>query len=180
MDKLYGALVKFQAQIGDIPKTAQGYGYKYAPLNVVWAHIRKPLSECGLSVVQMPISSGNLIGVRTILGCVSGDSIESEVFAPVEAKKGLSVAQCVGVTITYLRRYGLSAVLGLTSDEDTDAQQVATPPQSAPKSKTDLDLARELVAKIESGKGTLEQALEYAEKHNWSQAALDILTGVTE
>lgn len=189
MSELYTALAKFQAQSTTIPKTAQGYGYKYTPLDKIWDYIRKPLSECGLSVVQIPVSdpsSPTTIGVRTILAHSAGETIDGVCWARVESKKGLSEAQCIGIAITYLRRYGLSAVLGLTTDEDTDAAPLphGAPSYKAsaepPKGKTDVELARDLAAKIDAGKGTLEAALEYAEKQGWSQQALDVLNGVVE
>lgn len=182
MSELYKALAKFQSQSTTIPKTAQGYSHKYAPLDKIWEYIRKPLSECGLSIVQIPVSdptSPATVGVRTVLAHSAGETIDGVCWARVEPKKGLSEAQCVGTTITYLRRYGLSAILGLTTDEDTDAAPV---PHGAPsyKQKSDVDLARDLASKIDAGKGTLEAALEYAQKQGWSQQALDVLNGVVE
>lgn len=107
---------------------------KYASLAAIWDAIRKPLSDNGLGVVQMPLSlEDGKIGVRTILTHSSGEWISTDTEAGAlplrrtksgEAEMRDNGPQAAGVVITYLRRYSLSALLGLVSDEDDDAESV--------------------------------------------------------
>lgn len=133
---LASALVVAQSKFKDIKKDVQGHGYKYADLPAVWAAIRPVLTESGLAVAQLLRSEGDRVGVQTILMCAAtGESIESTIYAPVDgSNKRTSHIQAVGSTITYLRRYGLSAMLGLTSDEDADGAE----PRPAPLTDGDV------------------------------------------
>src|SRR5699024_555817 len=72
------------------------------------------------------------VGVATLLTHESGEYIE---FDPVFMKADKETAQGAGALITYLKRYTLSAIFGITSDQDDDGnsasgnQQVKTSQQ---------------------------------------------------
>lgn len=109
---------------------------KYANLASVWEAAREPLVKNGLSVVQTfwP-AEPNTVTVVTTLMHKSGEWIESPLTLPV----GKNDAQGYGSAITYARRYGLSALLGVIADEDDDGHgagqkqtRVQAPPRSAP------------------------------------------------
>jgi hypothetical protein len=51
----------------------------------------------------------------------SGEWIEDTTILPDVAMAKTNAAQNMGASITYMRRYFLCAMLGITSDEDTDA-----------------------------------------------------------
>ena len=60
-----------------------------------------------------------LIGVKTILTHSGGGWISGEVYIPTMKTKMNSLVQMAGVSITYLRRYGIQSALGLsTTDND--------------------------------------------------------------
>ena len=123
MTELYKALASLQAAIGAIPKNVrkEGLKYTYTDLDTIWDAIRKPLKDAGLVVIQLPVSDGDKIGLRSILAHVSGESVESVMFAPeVKANNVMTAIQAAGSSLTYMRRYMLSSMLGLTTDEDTD------------------------------------------------------------
>lgn len=62
-------------------------------------------------------------GVNTILLHESGEMIESGfLLIQHEVTKGLSAAQAAGVAITDSKRYQLGAMLGVSTEEDTDGQ----------------------------------------------------------
>lgn len=119
MKELYKALAAFQAEVPNIYKNAKGYNYKFADLGEINDVIKPLLSKHGLGYVQ-PLS-GN--GVETIVFHVeSGDSIQSIAEIPQGVKlNGMNDFQVLGSAITYLRRYSLSSMLGLITDEDADA-----------------------------------------------------------
>jgi len=93
---------------------------KYADLGSVIQAAKGPLTLNGLSYTQHPSIEAETITVTTLLMHKSGEWIESAITLPIEDKKGLSQAQAMGAVITYLRRYSLSAILGVYADEDTD------------------------------------------------------------
>lgn len=148
---LASALVKFQAAIEAVAKGTQGYGYKYADLPSIWNYIRPHLAANGLAVVQCnryappiqdtitrnkkgELQNGTLLGVivETTLLHESGEWISDECYLPyVQADP-----QGAGSAITYARRYGLAAILGIVADEDDDgAKALGTGKDDAPANK---------------------------------------------
>ena len=113
-------------------KSGTGYSYNYADLVTVWNEIRPICSAGKIAVIQLPLQDGELVGVSTMLAHESGQWIRSTLWAmPVD-----STPQSVGSVVTYLRRYGLSAMLGLVADDDTDGHSgYTTQPQAEQKQK---------------------------------------------
>lgn len=118
MDKLAAALTKVQAALtaARADSTNPHFGNKYADLSSVWDAARKPLTDNGLSVVQMPgyDAATEVVTLTTVLLHTSGQWLAAPAGAPV----GKLTAQNVGSALTYLRRYGLSAFVGITAEDD--------------------------------------------------------------
>lgn len=93
---------------------------KYADLGSVIEAARQPLAQHGLSFTQLVGGDGGTVTLDTILLHSSGEYIGQMVSLPSGDDKGRSLAQSAGAVITYLRRYALSAILGIYADEDTD------------------------------------------------------------
>ncbi len=88
---------------------------RYADLASIWDAIRDPLSAHGLAVVQGVLDSDPKTAVvSTTLMHESGEWIQSSVSIPI----GTLNAQGVGSAITYGRRYGLTALVGIVQDDD--------------------------------------------------------------
>lgn len=119
MKELYKSLSAFQQEVPNIYKNAKGYNYKFADLGEINEIIKPLLAKHGLGYAQ-PLSG---TGVKTIIfHAESGESIESTVEVPQGVKlNGMNDFQVLGSAITYLRRYSLSSMLGLITDEDADA-----------------------------------------------------------
>ena len=132
--KLSGALAKAQAEMPAVEKNATNPFLKnrYADLGAVIEAAKPILSKNGLSVVQMPVSLDNSIGVTTMLMHESGEWLEGTIFLPIGDEKGKSVAQVTGSVITYLRRYSYASILGMYADEDTDGNKPAPAAKPAP------------------------------------------------
>ena len=120
------ALIAVQAKIKDPDKNTKGYNYKYADLPSVLQLVRPVLTENGLCVTQLLTQTDNqeMIRCTTLLIHESGQYFESTFAMPIEVKKGMSQAQCIGSTCTYMRRYTLQALIGIAADEDTDHNDV--------------------------------------------------------
>lgn len=123
------ALAAAQGELEDAHKDKQGYGYSYADLSSVLSIARPVLSKHGLSVVQLLGGAGDEVTITTILMHKSGESIRTVSSMPVHQGKGMTHAQSVGAITTYLRRYSLSAMVGITQT-DNDAGKVSETPDT--------------------------------------------------
>lgn len=125
---LAAALVAFQHDAPTIPKnhTARmgSFSYRYADLADMWAALREPLHRHGLAVTQfLSGAGGDTLGITTQLWHTSGESVD----ATVEVSIAGRTPQEIGSITTYMRRYALTAALGLSVDDDTDAVGVPAP-----------------------------------------------------
>lgn len=148
MKNVYKALAGLQQEVGAIGKDRKGYGYTYASLDNIVEVITPLLKKHGLGFTQ-PLDGSS---IKTILfHAESGESIESTLEIPQGVElKGMNQFQVLGSAITYLRRYSLASVLGLVTDEDTDAAGEQTSYKastSAPASEKQLNLIRTLASK---------------------------------
>lgn len=119
-NELFTALAKAQGEMSAASKDCKGYNYKYADLASVWGACREPLSKNGLSVTQIETQNETGDVLITILGHSSGQWIRS--IMPIRIKAGGKVneLQEMGSVLTYLRRYALSAIVGIAPAEDDD------------------------------------------------------------
>jgi hypothetical protein len=91
---------------------------KYADLGSVWDAARPVLCKYGLCVMQSTEILGEKIVMSTILAHSSGQWVKS--YLPLNPSKNDS--QGMGAAMTYLRRYSLSALVGVVCDEDDDGE----------------------------------------------------------
>lgn len=132
IDGLAAALSRFQGEGFAIPRTRKvevalksggKYTFEYAPHELIVAAIRKPLADHGLAVSQvLSATSDGQPALRTILLHASGERIE-DVF-PLPIHETMS-AQEMGSAITYVRRYALSSILGLATEDDDDGNKAS-------------------------------------------------------
>ncbi len=124
LNELFTALSKAQGKIQPACKDKSNpfFKSKYADLSSVWDACRDPLSENGLSVVQFPQNKPEGLFLISILGHSSGQWMKSEIHIPL-AKND---PQSVGSALTYFRRYSLSALVGV-SPEDDDGEKAQAP-----------------------------------------------------
>lgn len=122
INELCTALSKAQGEMQSAIKDKVNpyFRSKYADLSAVWDVARPVLSKHGLCVIQTTqmIPNSNQIVLVTTLAHCSGQWISSEL--PLNPAKNDS--QGVGAAITYLRRYSLSAIVGVVCDEDDDGE----------------------------------------------------------
>jgi len=116
---LIKAIAEFQQEVPVIFKDTEAYGYKYADLPKVLEVINPLLKKHGIAFTQMI----NGTSVDTVIYHVeTGESIQSSTAIPQGVTlKGQNDFQVLGSAITYIRRYALSAMLGLVTDKDNDA-----------------------------------------------------------
>jgi hypothetical protein len=115
--KLAEALAKAQGAIEGAKKDQSNPYFKsrYADLSSVWEACRKPLSDNGLAIVQIPYNlEPETVTIETLLTHASGEWIKSVItMRPVKADP-----QGLGSCITYARRYSLAAMVGVAPEDD--------------------------------------------------------------
>lgn len=157
------ALAKFQGKVSNPSNSrtvsAGKFSYQYAPLDEILNLVRPLLSENGLSIIQAPMSSEGNVSVSTILLHDSGEYIELE---PITLKMDKITAQGAGSAITYARRYALSAVLGIASEDDDDANSIE--PNNADKDSLASDKQLQYLYRLSKQKGFENQMSGYIKK----------------
>ncbi len=116
------ALSDFQSNCPVLQKSSQGYGYKYADLPSIVQTINPILKQSGLCFTKLTGGGQDEVSVTTILiHNKSGEYFETTISSSLKANTGkMSAIQATGSIITYLRRYSLSSILGIVTDEDID------------------------------------------------------------
>lgn len=134
VNEIAAALAKAQASMKNaaLNKVNPHFKSKYADLAGIRDAVTPALTANGISVVQTLQGSANdHPSVLTRLQHSSGQWIESA--CPI---LGATDMQKMGSAITYARRYSLSAICGISADEDDDgnaASQTATGPKAVAK-----------------------------------------------
>ena len=126
MKNLLKALAGFHATCGPVTKESDNpfFKSKYASLDAIQEHIRKPLALNGLVVTQRnEVSEGQATVVSTVWHVESGENLSSHF--PVIV--GKHTAQEYGSAVTYSKRYSLTGLLNLTiQDEDDDGNKATS------------------------------------------------------
>ena len=131
-----GALAKAQAEMKSAKKNQDNPYFKsvYADLASCYEACREPLTKNGIAVFQGIEDSidGESVTLNTMLLHSSGEWLSSSLRMPLLKKD----PQAVGSVITYARRYGLCAAIGLASEDDDAESAMARPvSSSAPKTQ---------------------------------------------
>jgi hypothetical protein len=145
------AMSKAQAQIEGAKKDKTNPHFKndYADLASVWDACREALSANGVAVIQPPSAVGPKVTVTTMLIHKSGEWIEAD----LEMTAQQNTPQGIGSCITYARRYGLAAMVGVAPEDDdgnaasqgakVTAKPVAAPPMGFAEWLTDIEAVAE-------------------------------------
>ena len=113
------ALLEVQKKIKNAKQTAENPFYKssYAPLNEILDEVRPNCNANGITILHdIGHDNGNVI-VSAMLLHTSGEWIQTDgMKLPLDKQ----TAQGAGSAVTYGRRYTISAILGIASEEDDD------------------------------------------------------------
>lgn len=168
LDKLACALAKAQGSITGARKDSANpfFKSKYADLASCWDACRKPLSENGLAIIQIPEVGIEFVSIMTLLVHESGQWIRSRL--PMKPKD--FSPQSLGSTITYARRYALAAMVGLAQTDD-DAESA----QDHEKESNNNQKARQYAKRFQEALDISEQAVvdihnELNQDHDFYQA----------
>lgn len=135
-DSAMADLVALQADLPVIPfdKTNPHFRSKFASLGAIMEGLRPLLAKHGFAWVTLPSYFNGQPTLRYMLVHRSGREIAGEMLLFVGDK---ATAQTQGAAITYARRYALSSVLGVVTDEDDDGNAAShrptSPSETAPR-----------------------------------------------
>jgi hypothetical protein len=130
LSKLATALVKAQAEIKFAAKDSSNpfFKSKYADLPAVIEAVKPALNKHGISFLQIV----TLDGVETMLLHESGEFISG--VTPVVTAKA-NDPQALGSAISYAKRYGLQAIVGVPADVDDDGESAMGRTKNIPAAK---------------------------------------------
>ena len=137
---LASALIEFHKSCPTITEDASGNWGKFADLPGILSTIGPALRQHGLVVIQLPADTASGPGLMTMLLHSSGEYVSRttplEIQRTAANNKILNATQEWGKAVTYQRRYGLQAVLGMCAGiEDNDAEaELQAPPVGSVKS----------------------------------------------
>lgn len=132
LGELAKALSAMQSELEPARKEAVNphFRSRYADLAACLEAVRAPMAKHGLAISQHAGLEGDVVTLTTLLLHTSGEFIQST--AGVRLAK--HDAPSVGSALTYLRRYALSSVVGLSTEADDDgAAAMAPAPVQAPR-----------------------------------------------
>ena len=118
------AMTAFRASVENITKNREGHNSKYADLAHTLDSIKNQLSENGLSHTwKTEQNSDLLITVTCHVTHRLGHQESTSMSALADDTGSKNNVQAIGSTVTYLQRYTLYAILGLSSTEqDNDGK----------------------------------------------------------
>lgn len=113
-------------------KNGRRVKYSYADLADVISAVQGPLSENELAITGQLLYMHELFGLRTTLMHSSGQFLDTFYPLPDPLKQSIR-PQEFGSALTYARRYSLSTIVGIASEEDDDGAIAAETPKPQPK-----------------------------------------------
>lgn len=122
INKLYESLAKAQQEFELVAfdKTNPHFKNKFASLASIRKSTQPALSKHGISLIQpwQQLPNGDIV-IYTKLLHASGQSIESSCVVV----RGNKNDQQFGASVTYMRRYQISSLLGISAEEDDDGEE---------------------------------------------------------
>ena len=139
------ALSKVQKDLKHAKEKDKGGFGKYADLATVYEVIRKPLVENGFSYVHSLTTQENGDHfVDTLLMHETGGTFKTSLPLIINKRD----MQGLGSAITYAKRYGISMIVGLASEEDDEGKGAGTAKGNVNTSTKANPISINLVQKI--------------------------------
>lgn len=138
---LFKALIQVKRNIKQPKKNKKGYGYNYADLNDVISAINAASNGVDIAYIQQPVEAGGKAGTHNYLFNSEGAIFDFGCYLIDLSNPG---AQDHGTILTYTRRYSLSAIFDIASEDDDDAQRMESKPDFySPRQIKNLTVAYE-------------------------------------
>ena len=152
IQNLTKAMAEFQKAVKQPVKNADNpyFGSKYVPLESLVKAVMETGSPLGISFMQYTqVNENGDLGLCTVVMHSSGEYME---FPPLPIRPENNRPQATGSAITYARRYSLSSIFGIASEEDDDGneasgltRQAKQPPKQQQKQQIKQNDATKLI-----------------------------------
>lgn len=140
---------------------------RYASLTSVMEACRDALSANQIAVIQDAEVNDKTVTVTTMLLHASGEFISSSLSMPFAQ----ATPQAIGSSLTYAKRYSLSSLVGITSDEDDDGEAGSNSPKSQGFKDVQVTPAKEQTKPATTSNTTEVRSKETRAKRASSRAA---------
>ena len=121
---------EMQSEFVPVSREKQGYGYKYAPIELLQKTYGPLIAKHGFSYSWRESSVENMPDWKRCILTISGYGYSQENhfdIPPVERTKQMNAVQAVGAMSTYGRRYSFISGFGIIiDDEDPDGRALAS------------------------------------------------------
>lgn len=154
------------ADFGETKSGRQGAKYFFEDLDAIEKVVKAPAGECGLTYDWKTRYDDKYIYIKCILTHTAGHSEEDEMRGHADTSGGKNPIQAEASTVSYLMRYTLKHVLGLSTGKDDDdghgsaparaEQQQASGGIPIPSDAQFKDVVQKVIAKVIN----LEEALK--------------------
>lgn len=116
------AMAAMQAEMPEVAERGKAHNTKYATFEDINAAVRPVLEKHGFAVTFRIKQTDTAIKVTAVLSHREGHSEETEIILPADNSGSKNSVQAVGSTVSYGKRYTMSALLNIaTRGEDDDA-----------------------------------------------------------
>lgn len=152
--------------------------YSYASIADVVAQVSPVLARQNLVIVQGQTREAEGICVETRLLHSSGQWVETDTLVPADRQGG---PQGVGSAITYARRYGLLAILGIAAEDDDaikarEAEEARRAREAEAAARVDED-RRRLIRMWHARLGAIDAKLSEDARHRVQGAIFRVRSG---
>lgn len=116
------AMAAMQSEMPEVAERGKAHNTKYATFEDINAAVRPVLEKYGFAVTFRIKQTDVSIKVTAVLSHREGHSEETDIVLPSDASGSKNAVQAVGSSVSYGKRYTMSALLNIaTRGEDDDA-----------------------------------------------------------
>lgn len=127
------AMASMQSEMPEVVERGQAHNTKYATFEDINAAVRPVLQKYGFAVTFRVNQDAHTIRVKAVLAHREGHSEETDITLPADTSGSKNAVQAVGSTVSYGKRYTMSALLNIaTRGEDDDANGAVAVKRVAP------------------------------------------------
>jgi len=157
----YADFAAMQDKLPRVIKSKDGHNSKYAPLEDINDTIRPALQAHGFAITFDILTLEAGMVIKTILAHRLGHKQTLSIPLPLENSGNKNDVQAVGSTISYGKRYGVGAILNISTGDDTDGTKNQDPKETEQKTITEKQV-KELEKLIAKSSTTAESLCEQA------------------
>lgn len=159
-------------------KSGGSYKFDYTDLTGIFEALQAVYKENGLMVMQNAYTEDNFICVETMLLHESGEWLKSKPISAIASKD----MQEMGGQVTYMKRYSLSALSGISTEKDDDANFASgneaqfNQRKPAKASEKQLNYAQKLLKEKVKGEWTYDKVHEHLKQQLGTQNNIENFT----